>query len=107
MLNNDTMSDDKVVASYIPPRYLLETFLHIHEMVCPSVRRSHTIWISEKSKDSTKMEQNSTKNIKLYHLDNSDQIARTNQMPELRQTCWYHNLRDKKKWRRVSGLILE
>ena len=23
MLNNDTMSDDEVVASYVPPRYLI------------------------------------------------------------------------------------
>ena len=28
MLNNDKMSDDEVVASYVPPRYLFFYFLH-------------------------------------------------------------------------------
>ena len=41
--------------------------------VLPSVRWSHTSWIFENSDSLIKMEQNSTKNMKLYHLKNNSE----------------------------------
>ena len=49
----------------------------VRRSVRPSFRRSHTSWISEKYDISTKIEPNSTKNIKLCHLkDNSETSTR-------------------------------
>ena len=40
IINNATMSDDEVVASYGPPRSLLDTTTHLYKRSCPSVRPS-------------------------------------------------------------------
>ena len=57
----------------------LDAFSHLYKRVCrsvgPSVRRSHTSWISKKSDILTKMEQDSIKNTKLYHLTDSLEIS--------------------------------
>ena len=38
--SNGIVSDDAVVASDVPPRYLLDAFSHLYKRVCPSVGRS-------------------------------------------------------------------
>ena len=37
---NDTMSDDEVVASDVPPRCLLDATTHLFKRACPSIRLS-------------------------------------------------------------------
>ena len=37
IINNDTMSDDEEVASYVPPWYLLDAITHLYNRSCPSV----------------------------------------------------------------------
>ena len=50
IINNGTMSDDEVVASDVPPRYLLDTSSHIYQMVCPSICPSVRMFVSNSGK---------------------------------------------------------
>ena len=40
VVNNDTISDDEVVASYVLPRYLFISSSHLYRKDCSSVRPS-------------------------------------------------------------------
>ena len=51
IIDNDTMSDDEVVASYVPPRYLfLDATSHLYKRSCPSVPPSRVIFERRKSR---------------------------------------------------------
>ena len=46
---NNTIGADEVVASDVPPRYLLDATTHLYKRSCPSVRRSHVIFERQKN----------------------------------------------------------